>query len=305
MMSAALQESVGFLPDRRFISKPHSAFTLLELLTVISIISIIIAITLPALNFVRRKSRIILGMNNQKQIVSAVNFYALDHEQHYPESVATIGDQEYWNWSEPMMLTGYRARSPSLHRSMSAYLRNYIENTELMFCPNAPRKYKYLQESWDAGDNWDNPDTSPVKDPVSGIYCFYWNYIGFLKDKNRLFRGPQGPQAGKSQSKLLVSDYFGYNHWRSRNSFSSCEQFQSAALTEGTLLSSDYWSSIGNDSSVFPEIKLNAGYTDGHVESYSSLNTIGMRVILIPKTSETYPDDISPGFFYLPKNALH
>ncbi len=303
-MSVELQESAGFLPDRRFIRQPRSAFTLLELLTVISIITIILAITFPALNQVRRKSRVILGMNNQKQIVNAANFYALDNDHQYPESVATIGDPENWNWSEPMMLTGYRARSPRLHRSMSGYLYNYIRDADIMFCPSAPRKYTYLKESWDAGDNWDNPDTPQAKDPLIGTYCFYWNYVGFLKDRDYLFRGPQGPETGKSRSKLLVSDYFGFNHWRSRNSFSSCEYFSSADITEGTLLSSDYWSSNDNKPKVFPEIKLNAGYTDGHVESFPSLNTIGMQVILTPKTSEPYPDEICPGFFYLPKNAL-
>lgn len=283
----------------------RNAFTLIELLTVIFIISVIISIALPALNQVRRKGRVILGMNNQRQIVSAANFFASDNNQNYPQSVATIGNQQYWNWQEPMMLTGYQARSPRLHRSMSGYLSEYIKNSELMFCPNAPKKYLYLKQSWEKADDWDNPETPPVKDPVSGTYCFYWNYTGFLKDKNCLFNGPRNATGGKYQSKLLVSDYFGYSHWRSRNSYSSCELFDKSSVVEGTLLSSDYWSCQENIKSGIPQLSLHAGYTDGHVEKYSSSNTISLRVIIDPKKSEPYPDDIAPGIFYLPKNALY
>jgi len=259
---------------------------------------------LPGLNKVRYQARRLRGMNNQKQIVNAVSLFAIDNDDDYPESVATIGDQSSWNWQEPMMLTGYRARSPRLHRSMSAYLRRYLKDADTVYCPNAPRKYKYLQDAWDAGDAWDNPDTPPVEDPVSGTYCFYWNYTGYLEDREYLFHGPDNSIGGRGRSKLLVSDYFAYNHWRSENTYSSCEKFGGSSITEGTTLSSAYWSSKVGDGLDKPQIKLQAGYTDGHVETYSSLDTSIMRVILEPETGEPYPEDITPGNFYLPCNAL-
>ncbi len=286
-------------------NKLHRAFTLIELLVAISVISVMAAILLPALGKVRHQARMIIGTNNQRQIVVAVNLFAADNNERYPESVATIGDDASWNWQEPMMLTGYRARSLRHHRSMSAYLLNYIKTAGTLYCPSAPQEYKYLQEAWDAGDAWDNPETPPVGDPVSGTYCFYWNYTGFLEDREYLFQGPRNTIGGRSHSKLLVSDYSGYDHWRSRNSYSSCEIFSGASITEGTLLSSAYWSREDLAGSTTPEIKLQAGYTDGHVETYSSLDTMTMRVILIPQTGEPYPEDIAPGNFHLPLNAMH
>ena len=279
-------------------------FTLIELLVVMAVLSILMGILLPGLSKVRCQARRLQGMNNQRQIVSGVSLFALDNDRHYPESVATIGNAASWNWQEPMMLTGYRARSPRSHRSMSAYLRPYIQDADTMYCPNAPRKYKYLQDAWDAGDVWDNPDTPPVEDPVSGTYCFYWSYTGYLEDRAYLFYGPGNSLGGRGQSKLLVSDYFAYNHWRSENAYSSCEKFIGSSITEGTILSSAYWSSktvVGLDK---PRIKLYAGYTDGHVESFSSTDTLIMRVILKPETGEPYPEDITPGSFFLPRNAL-
>ena len=305
-MCVKLLKSVGLrFGDNPVTKKLHTAFTLIELMTVIAVISVIMAILLPAVNQVRLQARTILGTNNHRQIVSAVNLFALDNDDNYPDSVATLGDQDSWNWQEPMMLTGYRARSPRLHRSMSAYLYSYIKDACILFCPNAPNEYEYLQESWNAGDMWDNPETPPNKDPVSGTYCFYWNYTGYLVERDYLFRGPRNASGGRTRSNLLVSDYFGYNHWRSRNSYSSCEMFAERSIVEGTLLSSDYWSCRDNVKPNVPDIKLQAGYIDGHVERYSSLDTITMKVILVPKIGEPYPDDIEPGNFFLPRDALH
>lgn len=300
------EEAVGFHAGRHLVKRMRNrGFTLIELLVVISVISVMAGILLPVLSKARHQARKLLGANNQHQVVRAVSFFAADNDQKYPESVATIG-AEWWNWQEPMMLTGYRARSPRMHRSMSAYLRGYIEDADTMYCPNAPRRYKYLQEVWNAGDDWDNPQTTPVKDPVSGTYCFYWNYTGYLEERDYLFKGARNSAGGNWQSKLLVSDYFGYDHQRNPNSYGSCERFPGASITEGTLLSSAYWSDKGSVVQSAPDIKLQAGYSDGHVENFSASDTVAMRVIKVPETSEPYPggDGVGPGVFYLPRQAL-
>ena len=259
---------------------------------------------MPALGKVRRDARTLLGISNQRQIVSAVNMYSMDNDGYYPQSVATIGVANYWNWQEPTMLTGYRKRSPQLHRSISAYLRSYIHDSSIMYCAGAPGKYKYLQEAWEAGDEWNNPDTGALPDPVVGTYCFYWSYAGHLEGRSFFFRGPSCASGRHGESKLLVSDYFGYDHWRSPKAYGSCVIFRGACVTEGTLLASPYWSRKGSEESGFPEIKLHAGYTDGHVESYSSSDTMTMKVIWKIETGEPYPPGIGPGDFYLPLEAL-
>lgn len=286
----------------------QKGFTLIEVLVVISIISLLMAILVPALGKARHQARTIVGMGNMRQIVGSVNLFALDNDNQYPESVATIGFGDHWNWQEPTMLTGYRKRSPQLHRSMSAYLHNYIADASIIFCPNAPKKYKYLQQAWDAGDDWDNPETPPVPDPVIGTYCFYWNYTGYLGNASQLFKGPRSTLGGRGQSKLLVSDYFGYDHWRSPNAFGSCIKFEGADITEGTWVSSAYWSRPASGSSVnldTIEISLYGGYTDEHVERYNPSDVIPMKVSITSDGSTPYPSGVGPGIFFLPRNALH
>lgn len=286
-------------------AKRRQGFTLVELLVVLAVISLLIGILLPALGKVRRQVRTLLGMNNQRDIAAGVTCFAMDNDERYPESVATIGFGNHWGWQEPMMMTACQERSPEIHRSMSEYLRSYIADASVMFCPSAPGKYKYLQQAWDAGDDWDNPETDTVKDPVSGTYCFYWNYTGFLGERGGVFQGPQNLSGGRGQSKLLVSCYFGYDHWRSPGTYGSCEKFKGASVTPGTWVSSAYWSRPNfNPDDVMPEIKLNAGYTDGHVDSFTTSEAVATKVSITSDGSIPYPDGVGPGTFYLPRDGL-
>jgi len=281
------------------------AFTLVELLVVISIISMLMAILVPAANGVRRQARALLSMRNQKEVAYAVNLFAMDNGDKYPPSVATVGVDDRWNWTDPTKLTGNKQRSPQIHRSMSAYLQVYIPDAETMFCPNAPRRYKYLDEMWAAGDDWDNPDTPVAADPVTGTYCFWWNYIGYLAEGPRLFYGPRTPAASGRQSKLLMTDYFGYDHYRSAGHFGSCEKLPGGDVVPETWLLSSYWFAAGDPNSGMPDLKLRAAYTDGHVETYSASEVVPMRVSKTAVGAPPFPNGgASPGIFYLPENAV-
>ena len=63
-------------------------FTLVELLVVLAILSFLAGIILPTLIKARRQVLMVVGMNNQRQIVSGVSLFAMDNEDLYPESVA-------------------------------------------------------------------------------------------------------------------------------------------------------------------------------------------------------------------------
>jgi len=271
---------------------------------VLFIISVLLGVLIPAVVKVKRSARRIKCMNNQRNVVRGVTLYAINNDDRYPESVATIGTGGTWNWQEPTMMTACQPHNSQVHRSMSEYLRSYIERARTMCCPNAPGKYKYLQAAWDGGDGWDNPETEPLEDPVYGTYCFYWNYLGILPDKGSLFRGPKRLSDGRGRSKLLVSDYFGYDHWRSRGAYSSCERFRFSTIAPGTQVSSAYWFrqkdiNVGLNTLG---VKLHAGYMDEHVESYSAQEVATLKVSMSADGSVPYPSGIGAGDFYLPRD---
>jgi type II secretory pathway pseudopilin PulG len=276
-----------------------------ELLVVISIISVLLGILAPALSGVRRQAAGLMGMRNQRETATAVNLFATDHDERYPQSVATVGLESNWSWYDPVVLTGKQKRSPQVHRSMSAYLHDYITDARTVFCPSAPRQYKYLQESWNAGDNWDNPDTDMPLDPVDGTYCFFWNYLGFIGGPRQVFKGPTGPASGGLRSQLLVTDYFGYGHWRTPDSFASCEKLPGGDILEEQWLESAWWKAPGDPNEGKPQVKLRAAYTDGHVETYYPTDTSALRVSMTPEGVPPLPDGgASRGIFYIPRNAV-
>ena len=283
----------------------QGGFTLIELLIVVAVIALLITISSPALLRVKKHVRSVLGANNQKQIVSCVTLYAFDSDDRCPESVATVGFDALWNWCEPTKLIGNQQRTPATHRALSEYLGTYISDARMMSCPNSPRQYKYLQQSWEEGDEWDNPETSFLLDPVGGTYCFYWSYIGFLEERSYPFVGPFTLSTGNRQSTLLVSDYFGYDHWRSPDSFGSCEKLRNALPIPETWLLSSYWSyQPAYETEPVPDIKLQAGYVDGHVSTWKPSDAFIMRVSLTCDGSVPYPDGVGPGLFYLPRNSI-
>lgn len=273
-------------------------------------------IMIPVLGTVRRYAKNMLSMNNQHEMVMGLGFYAEDNDGKYPPSVAVVGKDDKWNWSDPRKMTAFYGTTIGGHRAMSEYLRGYIEDASIMYCPNAPKRYKYLQAAWDAGDDWDNPDTLLLEDAVKGTYCFWWNYAGIVD--GRVYRGPRNTAGGRKESKVLVSCYFGFGHWRNQklygdgnyNAYGSCERFKGANITPGGDMiypaGAAYWSRLGSgDGEGKPVVRLRAGYIDGHVGSYGSGEVDRMKVIKNRKTNEVYSlNGMGPGHLYVPKKGL-
>jgi hypothetical protein len=104
-----------------------------------------------------------------------------------------------------------------------------------------------------------------------------------------------------------VTDYFGYDDWRSRNSFGSCELIAGAKVTAGTDFRSAYWSRRDSDGLGEPgslTLEMHAGYLDGHVGKYSAADVVPMRVSLSSDGYTPYPVGLGPGVFYLPREGL-
>lgn len=274
------------------------------MLVVVAIISILAGILFPTVQKAKRHAKRLLTRSNQRQIVQVVTIYTVDNNGKFPDSVATVGKGWGWNWSEPTLMTSSAVTGWRRYRSMSAYLSAYIIDVDILACPSTPRKYKYLQESWDAQDAWDNP-TGPGSDAVTGNYSCYWNYTGYLQGRMRLFKGPSTSAGARRESKMLVSDYFGYDHWRSLKAFGSCEPFKGADITPETPKASSYWSRREKWAKLKTiTVKLQAGFTDGHVEDYSAANVVPMKAIRIRASNTPYTSGTGPGIFFLPITGL-
>jgi prepilin-type N-terminal cleavage/methylation domain-containing protein/prepilin-type processing-associated H-X9-DG protein len=73
--------------------KRKAGFTLIELLVVVAIISVLVAVLLPALTQAREASRMVVCLSNLRQLGMAASYYAEECADIY--YVETKGD---WNW---------------------------------------------------------------------------------------------------------------------------------------------------------------------------------------------------------------
>lgn len=297
--------------------KSKTAFTLVELLVVLGIISVLAGIMVPALSLARSKVIDLKGMWNLRGIATPLNAFANDHDDKYPPSMGAVGFGAAWNWHDPRKLVAVNERIPGLHRSVSAYLRNYIDDAKVLVCPSVPGVSRYLQQMWDAGDNWDNPDTpATTKDLFTGAFCLWWNYEGLLDERSKnLFRGPWGPGCGKGYSRLLVSDHFGYGNGMDippSFAYASCEPFDGADVSDKSDIARWVSKAPGPGNvppavETYPKIQLKAVFVDGHVERYSSTEVVPMWLIVNRSTLSAYKIDGTqgtPGLFFLPASAV-
>ena len=283
--------------------------TLIELLVAVSVVTLLVGVLLPALGQARRAAHSLVGAHRQRQIVLAVSLYASDHEGWYPESVATAAMLgRTWRWQEPRMMKACQPRATGYQCSLAGYLRSYLPQATILSCPSSPRPYPYLEDAWRAGEQWDNPDTGFTDDSVLGSFCLYWNYVGHLTDQQRPFYGPQTDDGPPGCSRLLTSDYFGFNHWRSPDAFGSCEPLPGAEITAETHEAPAYWfrPPHGPPDRAGVSLKLQAGFVDGHVEAYRPAETAVLEVAeaLDGSTAALSGFGLGAGQFYIPRKAV-
>lgn len=72
------------------ISRRHRAFTLIEMLIVFTILGILFAILLPVLMRARLKSYHAACIQNERNIATALQLYANENENRYPDSLAAL-----------------------------------------------------------------------------------------------------------------------------------------------------------------------------------------------------------------------
>jgi prepilin-type N-terminal cleavage/methylation domain-containing protein len=283
-------------------------FTLVELLVVVGVLALLLGVLVPALSQARRAARFMLGGQRQRHVVLAANLYAADHQGRYPESVATAAMLgRTWRWQEPRMMKACQPRAAGYRSSMAGYLRAYLPQAVVLSCPSSPVPYPYLEDFWQAGEQWNHPSTTFTDDPVFGNFCFYWGYVGHLSESERPFRGPRLDTGRPGHSHLLISDYFGFNHWRSPKAFGSCERPARAEITDETHEAAAHWflDPAGEPDRANVRLKLQAGFVDGHVETYRPEETVTLEVAeALDGTTPAFSGmGLGAGQFYIPHSA--
>lgn len=168
LVAADLGRRCGLAALPRAVSSRQSAFTLLELLIVIALVSLLLALLLPALARARMGAQSAQCQNNLHQIMIGDSVYAADHKDQLPIAQPKRGVQSNYNFggrypigSSPM--SNYAARPwerplnayvhPNLPLGRDASLQELSDPDQYNFpafeCP-ADQFYNY-QENWGSG----------------------------------------------------------------------------------------------------------------------------------------------------------
>jgi prepilin-type N-terminal cleavage/methylation domain-containing protein len=286
--------------------RKKNGFTLIELLVVISIIALLIAILMPALNKARQQAKFAVCSSNQHQILIALGIYMSDNDGKLPPSASRLNKGNYHrptelNWHVD---TNYNPVGGliKLKSYTGKYLGESLPTVEVFNCPMSPIAPDTV---------WPPPDSGMAPEgkynefylngqyaPLHSTYMLLWSYQGYnlkehidpISGEPHAFRENfEGPKNMASKSRLVIQDslfYLGNNVnllWPNITfSFYSSHPF------DGARKAVPYYSKYAPeahelpiddifDRALLPDVWLNAGYTDGHVERFNSYDTINTQ----------------------------
>jgi len=151
----------------------HAAFTLLELLVVITLISLLLALLMPAFARIKETSRRLQCMNNLYEIGRAEYAYAADY------------DGAFYSNGERPLFSGYNNQgwpTAMVPGGMWIGLSNYLENVHLLYCPSALMRGNIRAPQSDLGDNRLPTDWSDVAN-VQNHYGYAY-HLTMTSNKN-------------------------------------------------------------------------------------------------------------------------
>ena len=112
---------------------PRPAFTLVEMLVVVAIVSLLAALLFPVFGRAREKARQASCTSNLKQIGLALKQYAQDYDGSYPDR-AVLG------------LSGLREASDS--QSLPSVLAPYLKSVQVFVCPSGRKELQELGNTY-------------------------------------------------------------------------------------------------------------------------------------------------------------
>ena len=136
-------------------NKKQIGFTLVEILVVISIITVLLAILLPTLGKVRDSAKNIVCMSNLRQIGTAITTYSMDYYGSIPvgpKAPPFLSPADFYpSTGAPTSLISLRTGEPV---GMGLLLEKYLsKKPEVLFCPGADQSLSTKTELEKVGNS--------------------------------------------------------------------------------------------------------------------------------------------------------
>jgi prepilin-type N-terminal cleavage/methylation domain-containing protein len=128
------------IKETNMIFPRKTGFTLIEVLVVVAIISVLVAMLLPALNSARNRAWTVACQSNERQIGLAVGYFISDHNDYFPRHDTAFHRNAVYNF-----LTNYGAGIPG---------REEAHPTGVWICPADPAPKNYPRTYPNPADNF-------------------------------------------------------------------------------------------------------------------------------------------------------
>lgn len=117
--------------------RASSAFTLIELLTVIAIIGILAAILIPVVAQVRDQARASACISNLREIGTAAHMYAAEHDDDIPPNINPETNPPRPDHNVGTYVEDGRALGMLVHEEIGgrSQRNRYLDALEILFCP--------------------------------------------------------------------------------------------------------------------------------------------------------------------------
>ncbi len=265
--------------------KHYNAFTLIELLVVIAIIATLISILMPALNKARQQAKLVVCGSNQHELVVGLQVYMQDNDDKLPPSVSHVSGG---NYHRPFELNwNFNSIGPSTRPIYTGkYLAHYLPSVNVFNCPLStitdntpwPPTTSGLAPVGTYGEFY----TTGAYAPLHSTYMLLWNYQGYNFDVssavNKSLGNFAGPKTMSSKNKLVVQDSLFYMSGNKNILWSGpTYAWYSCHPSKDSTKATPYYVTPDTTGQLKPDVWLNAGYLDGSVKRFNSLDGIDVQ----------------------------
>ena len=207
-----------------------TAFTLIELLVVISIIALLLAILMPALQKIKERARLVVCQTNHKNLILGWKLYANDNDGRLVGAHTSPPKSSYSGWVDNPASLSLEDKILAVKRGL---LFKYMKTVDVYNCPSDKRDFDGVQNAW---------RTYSIVDSMNGGS---WGAESFKKE----------PQIPSPADKIVFLEEFDPRGWN----------MGSWVIQEPLNLENYTWiDGLGvyhKDSSTF-------SFPDGHMESH-------------------------------------
>ena len=244
----------------------NKCFTILELLIVITILLILIALLLPVLHKVKRKTKNTLCVSNMRQSALAILSYAKNNNNYYPRRSV---DSSYWSTRELIRYNNSDDRT---------LLEDYVDNWKVMNC------------------SFTEPSHQAVKDSNSSNIHFsyemyFGSYIRTYAPESGLLKIGDTATYNNNDFSILIADHDLVRkgrYWRSAHPDYSPQILTYKSVDTDNLFCVRWRIAEGNVRSYVDRSFLR---DDGSVFSLTELEPADDRLVELSSTSTKVNDD--------------